>query len=306
MNAVEKTVLSASRRTDIPAFYMDWFMGQIEKGIFKIKNPYNQKVTVIPAGSDRVHTIVFWSKDFGPFLAGNFGERLQRRGYHLFFNFTINSESGLLEPNVPRLDQRLEQLETLCRLFGAEAVAWRFDPLCFYRTGGGKVEDNRCDFKRIARSASRSGVQRCITSFWDDYPKIRRRAAAVKGFRFILPSLEEQKNIVLEMESELSPLKMDLYLCCEKELLGLLPPESKVSGSSCIPSDHLLRIFGGSLPLKRDQGQRVKAGCGCMVSVDIGSYREQPCFHNCLFCYANPAKRPCGPASGVGCRVKKD
>jgi len=298
MNALQKFVISASRRTDIPAFYMDWFMGRVKKGAFKIKNPYNQKVTVVPAGADRVHTIVFWSKDFGPFLAGNFGERLQRRGYHLYFNFTINSESDLLEPNVPPLDQRLEQLDSLCGGFGAEAVAWRFDPLCFYRTGG-ESKDNRRDFKRIARRASRAGVQRCITSFWDDYPKIRRRTSAIRGFRFMLPSLEEQKNIVLEMESALIPLKIGLYLCCEKELLGLLPSESRVAGSSCIPNDHLVRIFGGSLPLKRDRGQRVKAGCGCRVSVDIGSYRRQPCFHNCLFCYANPMERPCSPLKGA-------
>ena len=291
MNAAQKFVISASRRTDIPAFYMDWFMGRIEKGTFKIKNPYNQKVTVIPAGSDRVHSIVFWSKDFGPFLAGNFGDRLQRRGYHLYFNFTINSASDLLEPNVPPLDRRLKQLDTLCRGFGAEAVAWRFDPLCFYRTGRGKVEDNRHDFKRIAERAARAGVQRCITSFWDDYPKIRRRTAAVRGFGFLLPSLEEQKNIVLEMESELKPLKMDLYLCCEKELLGALPSASRVANGSCIPNDYLVKLFGGSLSFKRDRGQRVKAGCGCRVSVDIGSYRQQPCFHNCLFCYANPADR---------------
>ena len=291
MNATEKIVISASRRTDIPAFYMNWFMGQIEKGFFEIKNPYNQKVKIVPAISDRVHTIVFWSKNFGPFLAGDFGERLQQRGYHLFFNFTINSESDMLEPNVPPLEQRLEQLETVCRCFGAAAVNWRFDPLCFYRTGGNKIKDNRHDFKRIAERASKTGVKRCITSFWDDYPKIRKRKAPVPGFRFINPPLKEQKNIVLEMENELTPRKMNLYLCCEKDLLGLLPSESGVSNSSCIPNDHLVKIFGGSLPLKRDRGQRVKAGCGCMVSVDIGSYREQPCFHNCLFCYANPVDK---------------
>ena len=68
-----KTIVSASRRTDIPAFYMDWFMDRIKKGFFKVKNPYNQKFSVVPAISDRVHTLVFWSKDFGRFLAEEIG-----------------------------------------------------------------------------------------------------------------------------------------------------------------------------------------------------------------------------------------
>ena len=77
-------VLSASRRTDIPALYMDWFMMGIEKGRFSVRHPYTGKMREVPAGTDRVHSIVFWSKDFGPFLVGGCGERLQRAGYHLF------------------------------------------------------------------------------------------------------------------------------------------------------------------------------------------------------------------------------
>ncbi len=291
MNTATKIVISASRRTDIPAFYMNWFMQQIHNGVFEVKNPYNQKITIIPATPDRVHTIVFWSKNFDPFLKGKFGENLKSMGYNLFFNFTINSASALLEPNVPPLTQRLDQLKNICRRFRAEAVNWRFDPICFFQIAGNDIKNNLNDFEYISEIASRQGVKRCITSFVDDYPKIQKRIANKVGFKFINLSLEARKNVVMEMEAELTARHITLYLCCEKELFDILPPESKISKSSCIPNDHLVNIFGGSLLLKQDIGQRVKDGCGCMVSVDIGSYQQHPCFHNCLFCYANPVGR---------------
>ena len=250
MNDPTKIVISASRRTDIPAFYMDWFMRQVHKGFFEVKNPYNQKIRIVPATPGEVHTIVFWSKNFSPFLDGKFGETLQSLGFNLFFNFSINSRSDLLEPNVPPLDQRLNQLKDLCRRFRSEAVNWRFDPICLYQVAGAENQNNLNDFNYIAKSASRLGVRRCITSFRDDYPKIQKRIANLAGFSFSDVSLESQKDIILEMENELAPKNMDLYLCCEKELLAVLPPESRVSKSSCIPNDLLVKIFGGSLSLK--------------------------------------------------------
>ena len=81
-----KTVISASRRTDIPAFYMPWFMERLLEGRFQVVNPFNNRSKVVSAGPDQVHSIVFWSKNFGPFIAGDFGERLEEMGYHLFFN----------------------------------------------------------------------------------------------------------------------------------------------------------------------------------------------------------------------------
>jgi hypothetical protein len=291
MNNPTQIVISASRRTDIPGFYMDWFMQQVHKGFFEVKNLYNQKVRIVPVTPEKVHTIVFWSKNFSRFLNGKFGETLQTLGFNLFFNFSINSRSDLLEPNVPALDERLGQLGDLCNRFRAEAVNWRFDPICLYQAAGAENQNNINDFNYIAKNASRLGVRRCITSFRDDYPKIQKRIANMTGFRFSDVSLESQKDIILEMENELAAKNIDLYLCCEKELLAVLPPESRISKSSCIPNDLLVKIFGGSLSLRQDTSQRIKDGCGCMVSVDIGSYREHPCYHNCLFCYANPVDK---------------
>jgi len=289
LKAAVKIVISASRRTDIPAFYMKWFMKQIKNGHFEVVNPYNRHVSIVPATPDKVHTILFWSKNFGPFIKSRFGEKLRKMGYNVYFNFTINSKEPLLEPNVPALEERICQLEYLCRNFGAGSISWRFDPICFYKTNDGKIHNNLHDFNYISSKASGYGIKRCITSFMDDYHKIRKRIAKIPGFAFIDPPIEAKSKIVLKMKDELSDKNISLHTCCEKELLSILPENSGITKSSCIPNDLLMKLFGGSLSLNKDSGQRIKNGCGCKVSADIGSYSLHPCYHNCLFCYANPA-----------------
>jgi len=287
-----RQVISASRRTDIPAFYMAWFMRQIREKRFKIINPYNRRLSIFPATPDRIHTIVFWSKNFAPFLALDCGRQLQREGYNLFFNFTINSEDHLLEPHVPPLDVRLRQLARLCQHFGPECINWRFDPICFYHTDDHSLNDNLHDFDIIAEHASKLGIQRCITSFRDDYAKIRKRIAARSDFSFIDPSTTDKRSLILNMEKRLTDLSLKLELCCEKKFLALLPQTSKVTGSACIPVQLLEELFGGHLSMQKDSGQRIADGCGCGRSKDIGSYHLHPCYHNCLFCYANPSSPP--------------
>ena len=288
MKPTTKIVISASRRTDIPAFYMPWFMEQVGKGFFEVVNPFNQHVSVVPATPKQVHTIVFWSKNFGLFIDQAYDRQLLRLGYHLFFNFSVNSDNPDLEPHVPPLNQRLDQLEYLSRQYGPDAVNWRFDPICFYRTGPGALQDNLNDFSVVADRAAELKLSRCITSFMDHYPKIRRRLSSRSGFEFVDPPLPQKVKTILAMENYLAALNIRLFTCCEKDLIQALPATSAVTPSSCIPSDLLMEIYPGRLSLKKDTGQRVKAGCGCKVSVDIGSYRLQPCYHNCLFCYANP------------------
>jgi hypothetical protein len=282
-------VISASRRTDIPAFYMDWFMDSIQKGCFDVKNPFNRKIFRVPAGSEAVHTLVFWSKNFGFFLEKGHGKTLEKMGYHLFFNFTINSESRILEPGVPCLEKRLDQLRELCGTFDPRSVNLRFDPVCFYETGDSFTRDNGKDFSRIIQTAASLGIQRCITSFMDPYGKIEKRVKALSGFRFVDPDLPRKVEVLLSMEQQMQGLDMALFTCCEKELLAALPETSTVKSSSCIPHDLLVSLFGGRLSLKKDAGQRIQQGCGCQSSVDIGSYDLHPCFHQCLYCYANPS-----------------
>lgn len=284
---MQRIVISASRRTDIPAFYMPWFMQQIEQKFFDVRHPFSGKSIQVPAAAEQIHTIVFWSKNFGPFLDGGYDRRLVERGYQLFFNFTINSSNPLLEPAVPPTEARLAQLAQLVDRFGPASVQWRFDPICYYKEASGREAHNLDQFPFIARQAASLGIQTCITSFVDLYQKVRRRSAQA-GLSFNDPPLGRKINQIVSMTRLLRPLGIQLQLCCEQELLAALPKDAQVGGAACIPNHKLAELYGDDLSLARDAGQRVAAGCGCRVSRDIGSYRLHPCPHHCLFCYANP------------------
>jgi hypothetical protein len=284
-----KIVISASRRTDIPAFYMDWFMDRIKKGRFETVNPFNGKITVIEASPRTVHSIVFWSKNFGPFLNGGYGDLLIQKGFHLFFNFTVNSISAVLEPRLPTLAERLDQAAALCSAFGPDTIQWRFDPICFYTTGNGSLHDNLADFDIIADRLERLGIRCCVTSFMDHYAKIRKRVAAIPGFAFIDPPMEIKIEVLARLKAATANRGMTLFACCEKTVLEALPAGMDIAPAACIPNRYLVDLFGGDLSFQRDRGQRIDQGCGCGVSRDIGRYQDQPCFHDCLFCYANPA-----------------
>ena len=270
---------------------MKWFMKEIEKGWFDVKNPFNNRVRFVPATPDHVSTIVFWSKNFEPFIKGEFGTCLKKKGYNLFFNFTINSDSDLLEPRVPPLRKRLDQLHKLCRIFDARCINLRFDPICFYSTRQKKMSNNLNDFTTIITTASQYGIKRCITSFMDHYPKIAKRASLINGFAFIDPPVEKKIRILAKMKQALLEKHIELFVCCEKKLLEALPENSGIHSSSCMDNDLLTKLYGGNLSLKKDYGQRIKNGCGCKISTDIGSYIDHPCYHNCLFCYANPSDK---------------
>lgn len=284
---MQRIVISASRRTDIPAFYMPWFMTQIEQGYFEVINPYNRRPYHVPAHVDQIHSLVFWSKNFGPFIEGHYDQHLTRKGYRFFFNFTINSPHEILEPCVPTLAARLEQLARLADSYGPQTIQWRFDPICYFTLAQGKMGNNLDQFENIAQHAARCGISVCITSFVDLYQKVQRRQVGMP-LKMYDPPMHQKVAQIVAMNNVLDELDIRLELCCEKELLAALPAHSTVNSAACIPNGHLAKLYGADISLKRDSGQRRAKGCGCGISKDIGSYALHPCKHNCLFCYANP------------------
>lgn len=275
-------------------------MDGIGSGVFEVENPYNRRRRQVPARPHEVHSIVFWSKNFGPFLQRQIGEKLERRGYHLFFNFSLNSTAPHLEPHVPSLSARLQQLEELAKRFDPRILFWRFDPIClFRRSPTSAIEDNLDQMATIAGTASRVGVRHCVTSFVDLYPKVQRRARRA-GIILENPSPDTKAAILQRMAATLRDLGIRLDTCCEKDIGPHLAAGSGIRNGACIPGAWLARLYGTRFNRKRDRGQRVHTGCGCNVAIDIGSYRQQPCYHNCLFCYARPqAPSKTCPASNL-------
>lgn len=289
---IPKMIISASRRTDIPAFYMEWFMDQIRSGYFIVKNPVTGISKKILVSKHATHTIVFWSKDFGHFFEMKAGQALSKAGFHLYFNFTINSQS-VLEPNVPALTHRLDQLKSLCETFGPDKVAWRFDPICYYQMGTQqKLYNNLSDFKAIAEFAASLGIKNCVTSFVDPYKKIDKRLIFLKAqhgldLKIIRVIMNKKLEILNRMENVLRTYGIRLSLCCEREIIPRLDAGSEISENACINGRLLKTLFKGFPETKKDYGQRSQKGCKCTKSIDIGSYDDHPCLHNCIFCYAN-------------------
>lgn len=292
MNGQPKQILSASRRTDIPAFYLDWFMASIDRRMFNVEHPFTRQPRNIPVSPESFHSIVFWSKNFKPFLDVKAGDTLVKKGFHLYFNFTLNSESAL-ESGLPSLKNRLSQFKSLADIFGPETISWRFDPICFFQSDSNLTSNNLTDFKIIADAAHKAGIQKCVTSFFDPYRKIEKRLHwhnrhTKKKLKIINIDTTEQIKTIRWMSKTLYDRDIDLYLCCEHSFFSSLDSELAVKENACIDGRYLKSIFGGNPETKRDTGQRTKQGCRCTKSVDIGSYSHHPCFHNCLFCYANP------------------
>jgi len=289
MKTNTQIVLSASRRTDIPAFYMDWFMSGLEKGSFSIHHPYHRKKFIVPANREKIHSIVFWSKNYDQFIEKGYAPSIQAMGYHLYFQFTINTPSKILEPGVPPLSSRLRQIAELGNIVDPKAINWRFDPICRYqiydKNGNLRLFDNLHDLDIIAQAVSKVGIQRCVTSFMNSYKKIHQRLKNLPHFHFIDYTLSEKIKILLQMEQQLKSYGIRLFVCCEKALLEALPEGSQIQANSCIPSEFLMNHYGGKVSLRKDYGQRVKQGCQCGVSRDIGDYICQPCLHQCLYCY---------------------
>ena len=295
-------ILSASRRTDIPGWYTPWFLDRIEKGYFFITNPFNRQSRRVNATHQDIHTIVFWSKNYGPFLELGAHKILAQKGFHLFFNFTINTPLKDLEPGLPGLSERLAQARRIARDLTPAQIAWRFDPICFYEKGG-QVFNNLEAFEYIAGQLSQMGIRQCITSFYDPYKKVEARIKRMADsgspmLKFVDPGMERKAKIIRRMSECLKRLGMDLFLCCEKNLMDTAGLQTYASPNACINGTLYKTLFGGNPETRSDYGQRRKKGCQCTKSFDIGSYEDHPCFHNCLFCYARTGLDITKPAMG--------
>lgn len=263
-------------------------MKRIERGEVTVVNPFNRQERIVDLRPEAVHSMVLWSKDFGPFLKAEAHTRLKQMGYKLFFNFTVNAPNAVLEPGIPAVNLRLNQVRTLCRDFSPDQINWRFDPICFY-----EQDCRSCNtlggFDIIARAMADRGISRCITSFYDPYRKVDQRVKALiktggPKIRFVEPGTEKRRQVIQRMADLLKPLGIGLFLCCEQGVTEALGGD--VSPSACIDGHYLQTLFGGSPVKAKDSGQRKDKGCQCTRSVDIGSYDRHPCAHNCLFCYA--------------------
>ena len=119
-------LVSASRSTDIPAFYADWFFHRLKVGYSAWTNPFNGVKSYVSYA--KVRFIVFWSKNPGPLLKHL--PYLKERNIGCYVQYTLNDYvSERLETGVPSLPHRIDTFRELSARLGKRAVIWRFDPM---------------------------------------------------------------------------------------------------------------------------------------------------------------------------------
>ncbi len=269
-------IVSASRATDIPAFYSRWFFDRLREGYVRWRNPYSGKDSYV--SFDNTRFIIFWTKNPKPIIPHL--PLLKERKIGCYFQFTLNDyEAEGLEPNVPSLKQRIETFKEIVDVLGFGAVVWRFDPLIL--TARISADDLLRKIENI--SVQLSGyVEKLVFSFADisTYKKVGRNLTTA-GIKY----REWTESEMIDFAQQLSDLNLGLELATCAEKVDLY--QFGINHNRCIDPDLICRIAPNLKSeishLKTDKGQR--ALCGCISSKNIGSYNTCP--HGCAYCYAN-------------------
>jgi len=278
-----KRVISASRRTDLVAFFPEWFASVLKKGEAEVHGPSGHSYTV-NLNPDVVHTVVLWSKNFANVIGNHVGLKDMLHKYsQLYCHFAITGLGGtFIERGVPDYRTSLLQLGDLVDIVGMpERVTVRFDPIVYWKEGKDE-RTNLSIFKKIAPSIHRNGIKNVRISFAQWYKKAVTRAAK-HGFHYIDPSNEQKLEDVRTVVRVAKELGLELF-SCSQDFLTEIP---EIRSSSCIDGLLLQSLHPEreAVSTKKDRTQR--AECRCTESIDIGSY-TQFCPHCCLYCYANP------------------
>jgi DNA repair photolyase len=313
-------IVSASRSTDIPAFYGQWFINRLKAGYAVRYNPFNRQAEYV--SFKKTKAVVFWSKNPAPLLP-LLGE-LDDRGIGYYFQFTLNDyEAEGFEPNVPPLGRRIETFQRLAGQIGKERVVWRFDPLIVapqlgpqrllqkIRSLGERLKGctDKLVFSFIDVRAYRK-VQANLLKETSWFPKeyMENPEFSQEQIRQIAEGLAEMRDSWqsggrrLALATCAEPVCLEAYgiehnRCIDSELMKRLFPGDKdwlyYLNHGKAPEKNLL--FAGEAETAgfkkwKDKGQR--KACGCMLSKDIGMYDS--CGHFCLYCYANTSRKAAG------------
>lgn len=255
-------IISASRRTDIPAYFGNNFYKSLKNGYFKIVNPFNNKIKVIKFNKSDIDGIVFWTKDPHPFF--EILKNIKSEGYKFYFQYTLNNYPKNIEPLKYSIDQRIIHLKLLYEIISPYKIFLRYDPIILTEEYNENFHIE--NFHYIIEKVN-NYVDRVIVSFITIYKKIKKK------FPTIVEDKYQQKNLLIKLRDILKNFNKKLYICCyDEDLISL-----HIFPSKCIDASE----FG--IKPNRHYGQRKL--CKCDKSIDIGYYRT--CKTGCLYCYAN-------------------
>ncbi|MBI2302363.1 MAG: DUF1848 domain-containing protein [Armatimonadetes bacterium] len=280
-------IISASRKTDLPAFYGEWFRNRFRAGYCRVVNAYNRaqqrSVSLLPADVDG---FVFWTKNLGPFFPAL--DDVATVDVPFVVHYTINPYPGEIESAVAPPSRSVEHCRRLAREHGPRRLVWRYDPIL-----SSDLTPPEWHVRQFARLAAQleGCTDEVATKFLNPYDKTRRnldRSAARHGYRWWDPPVAEKTEIVRQLAGIAAEHGMTLRVCCQPELEG-----DGVAPAVCIDAARLAALGGR---LFRAEARAIRTGCRCAASVDIGEY--DTCPHGCVYCYA--VQRPEAAAERYG------
>ncbi len=261
-------ILQTGMRTDIPAFYSQWFINRIKAGYVLVRNPYNpSSVTRYEINPDVVDLIAFCTKNPAPML--KYMDVLKPYGQYWFV--TITPYGKEIEPNVPDKRQVLENFKTLSKFVGVDSIGWRYDPI--FINDKYSIDFHIETFEQMARELS-GYTKTCIISFIDLYKKV------IKNFPQACMVEKEKRLKIGKAFAEIGrQYDITIKACAEGDELA----PYGVDCSGCLTQEVYETVLHTKLNMPRIKGQRNE--CACFFGNDIGAY--DTCRHFCKYCYAN-------------------
>lgn len=264
-------IISASYRSDIPAFHGEWFLAALAAGEVAVANPYSQRPYLVDLRPEAVDGYVFWTRNARPFaraLAAVAGQ-----GKPFVVQYTILGYPRGIDTNVIDPALAIENARVIADTYGQRAVVWRYDPILL--TSGTETGWHRANFARLA-DALAGIVDEVVVSFAQLYAKSARNLAKA-GIAWRVPDPQEQAALVADLGAIAAERAIGLALCTQPELAAA----AGIPGARCIDAARLAEVAGRPIAAAT-KGNR--PGCLCAQSRDIGAYDS--CVHGCRYCYA--------------------
>ncbi|KNC91733.1 DUF1848 domain-containing protein [Trabulsiella odontotermitis] len=269
-------IISASRRTDIPAFYSEWLMNRIRAGFLLTRNPFNyhqvSRVSLLP---EDVDAIVFWTRNPTKLLP--YLDELTELGHRFYFQFTITGYPRALEAKTLNPHKALDVFKQLSAKVGADKVIWRYDPILFSNML--PFDEHLRLFSKLAGELE-GHTRRVVISFADFYQKTEKNLKTVDTL--VYSDITHNHELCLSLSQKMADIArqhdLAIYSCAEDVDLAT----QGIQHGKCIDEALINNLFGLLLANNKDPGQR--EACGCVKSVDIGVYNT--CLHGCKYCYA--------------------
>lgn len=264
-------IISASYRSDIPAFHGDWFLAALAAGEVAVANPYSQRPYVVDLRPDAVDGYVFWTRNARPFARALAAVAAQ--GKPFVVQYTIIGYPRAIDANVIDPALAIANAREIAERYGPRVVVWRYDPILL--TPATETHWHCANFARLA-DALTGVADEVVVSFAQFYAKSARNLAKA-GITWRQPALDEQAGLIASLRAAAAERGIALALCTQTDLGAA----SGAPGARCIDARRLADIAGRPITAAT-KGNR--PGCLCAESRDIGAYDS--CVHGCRYCYA--------------------